>query len=249
MVVKTKQFWVTSFLLLFVTIVSFAQTNKGVVYFEHKSDWVKMLAALPFMTQEEIERDQMVHANRKARSVDYILNFDDQMVQYFKSSENLERYSWSSETYFLQYNTRANLTNDYVELLGKRLNVSDEGINRKWKIHNEIKEVAGYLCMKAETYDSVYQRKVYAWFTDAIPISGGPEGYYGLPGMILQVIMGNGAKVVTAKRVAMGEVKETPSIKERRFKDITRQNYNRKIIDFYNQQVEGKRNPYWQMRY
>ncbi len=55
-----------------------------------------------------------------------------------------------------------------------------------WKYLGEFREIAGYNCRKAATilFDSVY---VIAFYTEQIPISGGPESFNGLPGMILGI--------------------------------------------------------------
>ncbi len=57
-----------------------------------------------------------------------------------------------------------------------------------WKLTGEYREIAGYNCRKASTIimDSVY---VIAFYTDAIPVSGGPELFNGLPGMIMGVVV------------------------------------------------------------
>jgi GLPGLI family protein len=54
----------------------------------------------------------------------------------------------------------------------------------EWKLLPEIREIAGYECRKALTRinDTVY---VVAFYTDRILMKGGPEGFNGLPGMIL----------------------------------------------------------------
>lgn len=58
----------------------------------------------------------------------------------------------------------------------------------KWKITDETRDVAGYPCRRANgiMMDSIY---VVAFYTDKIPVSGGPESFSGLPGMILQVAL------------------------------------------------------------
>jgi len=58
----------------------------------------------------------------------------------------------------------------------------------QWKITNETREIAGYPCRRANALvmDSVY---VVAFYTDQIPVSGGPESFGGLPGMILGLAM------------------------------------------------------------
>ncbi|HEY1025750.1 MAG TPA: GLPGLI family protein [Sphingobacteriaceae bacterium] len=57
-----------------------------------------------------------------------------------------------------------------------------------WKITDETREIAGYPCRRANALvmDSIY---VVAFYTDKIPVSGGPESFTGLPGMILGVAL------------------------------------------------------------
>jgi len=56
----------------------------------------------------------------------------------------------------------------------------------KWKFTEETREIAGYTCRRANglMMDSIY---VVAFYTEDIPVSGGPESFNGLPGMILGV--------------------------------------------------------------
>lgn len=62
--------------------------------------------------------------------------------------------------------------------------LSDSSRKINWKITSEQREIAGYECRRANAVilDSVY---VVAFYTDDIPVSGGPESFTGLPGMIL----------------------------------------------------------------
>lgn len=57
-----------------------------------------------------------------------------------------------------------------------------------WKITTETREISGYNCRRANAIimDSIY---VVAFYTDEIPVSGGPESFTGLPGMILGVVL------------------------------------------------------------
>ena len=53
-----------------------------------------------------------------------------------------------------------------------------------WKITDETRDIAGYECRRANAIimDSVY---VVAYYANQIAVSGGPESFAGLPGMIL----------------------------------------------------------------
>ena len=66
--------------------------------------------------------------------------------------------------------------------------VKDSVRKINWKITNEIRNIAGYDCRRANAVimDSIY---VVAFYTDLIPVSGGPESFTGLPGMILGVAL------------------------------------------------------------
>lgn len=58
----------------------------------------------------------------------------------------------------------------------------------KWKITDETRTIAGYNCRRANglVLDSVY---VVAFYAEDIHVPSGPESFYGLPGMILEVAL------------------------------------------------------------
>lgn len=68
-----------------------------------------------------------------------------------------------------------------------------EPLNQNWKLTNESKIIDGYTCYKATNEYIVVNSKgtfkhpVIAWFCPQIPISIGPRGYGGLPGLILEL--------------------------------------------------------------
>jgi GLPGLI family protein len=66
--------------------------------------------------------------------------------------------------------------------------VRDTARKIRWKITDETREIAGYTCRRANAIilDSIY---VVAFYTIQIPVSGGPESFSGLPGMILGVAL------------------------------------------------------------
>jgi GLPGLI family protein len=70
----------------------------------------------------------------------------------------------------------------------KEYRIADSVPSIKWKLSNEFREIAGKNCRKATTvlFDSVF---VIAFYTDEIVVSGGPENFQGLPGMILGIVI------------------------------------------------------------
>ncbi len=100
------------------------------------------------------------------------------------------------------------------DILGKPFLIVEKTQPIAWKLLNESKKIGGYACYKAEVvfpvsekeqaeYDSFLkeqetqtslfpvkepkEKKVTAWYTTDIPVSLGPEGYWGLPGLILEL--------------------------------------------------------------
>lgn len=83
--------------------------------------------------------------------------------------------------------------------------VKDSTRKINWKITGETRDIAGYSCRRANAIvmDSIY---VVAFYTDQIPVSGGPESFSGLPGMILGLALPHDnvtwfAKTVTDKTI------------------------------------------------
>jgi len=74
------------------------------------------------------------------------------------------------------------------KVFDETLLVNDSVRRIKWKITDETREIAGYTCRRANgiMLDSIY---VVAFYTVEITVSGGPESFSGLPGMILGVAL------------------------------------------------------------
>ena len=73
-------------------------------------------------------------------------------------------------------------------VLGETYIINDSTRKIQWKITDEIKNIAGFSCRRANAVilDSVY---VVAFYTDQIVSKSGPESFIGLPGMILGVVL------------------------------------------------------------
>ena len=51
--------------------------------------------------------------------------------------------------------------------------------------------------------DTIKKQKVIGWFALDILNNGGPERFFGLPGLILEVNVNDGALVITADQIAL----------------------------------------------
>lgn len=108
---------------------------------------------------------------------------DDEMM-----SNNFFDFQSASQNNIVATNTVATTSIAQKKVFEETYLVKDSTRKIKWKITNEVRNIAGYDCRRANALimDSVY---VVAFYTDEIPVSGGPETFSGLPGMILGVAL------------------------------------------------------------
>jgi GLPGLI family protein len=248
--IKMKKALIIIFSIFLFSTGAYAQNTSGVITYKRKKEWVRLLDKLPWLSEEEKDRSKRVWGKNNNDGIPYKLYFNGDKSIYFEPERDNEYgYSWKNEEYKVIRDYSKNESNDIIETLDKKYIV--EGIPEyKWKIHNEIREIAGYLCMKAETYNPVLDQVVYAWFTDQIPVNGGPEGYYGLPGMILEIDLDNGTVIVTASEVDISTTTvELPLPKKSKGKKITREDLDKKTMEFIDKSKETERNPFWNIRY
>ncbi len=85
---------------------------------------------------------------------------------------------------------------------GKTMSMEDQLVyykKAKWELLDEKKTILGYVCKKAKLITKKEKKKeVFAWYTEAIPVSVGPKNYLGLPGLILEVAHGNDTFIATS---------------------------------------------------
>ena len=245
--------YIITVILLSIGLTSFGQNLNGTIVYHRKVDFISIMTRLPFLSSEEIDRIKLTWGSSSDRKgQEHLFYFNEAESLYTIGEEDNEGgYSWGAqEKYFLLRDFKKKTVKDWREILGKKYVVEDNLPKFKWKILNEIKEIEGYLCMKAETYDSVKDQVIHAWFADGIIFSGGPEGYSGLPGLILELNINDGDVVVTASKVTLTSDKvDIPMPKKIKGKSIDIKGFDEIVKNFINQQIEAERNPYWRIRY
>ncbi|ANI88528.1 hypothetical protein A9P82_03970 [Arachidicoccus ginsenosidimutans] len=85
---------------------------------------------------------------------------------------------------------------------GDQFLITDSTRKIRWKITDELRDIAGFHCRRANAVimDSVY---VVAFYTNQIPTSGGPESFSGLPGMIMLLALPHQHIEWTATKVTL----------------------------------------------
>ena len=95
------------------------------------------------------------------------------------------------------------------EFMGREFLIRDNLVPENWELSEETKEIGDYTARKASYSKIVDSRRfstgmaemeavkdtieVIVWYTPQIPVAHGPESYFGLPGLILEVHNGGRA--------------------------------------------------------
>ena len=94
----------------------------------------------------------------------------------------------------------------------------------QWRLTGEQSEFLGYACQKAVAERDSSQ--IVAWFTPEIPISAGPAGYNGLPGLVLVVDIDDGQRTYTAQEVDLENVKVDDIKPPKKGKEVSREEFD-----------------------
>lgn len=243
--------------ILFVFLVNLQiilQAQGGTITFNQKYNWTNIVTKMPYLSQEEKDRIKLTWGNddddNKGDNYELIFN-DEGNIYRKKEREENYGYSWGDEDDILIRDAKSKTTKDIRILLGKKYLIEDETPKYRWKILNELKDVAGYVCMKAETKDTVNNIIIHAWFTDKIPNMIGPEGFTGLPGMILALDYNIDDVNIVATKIQLetGKPVVLPLPKKIKGKKIFYEEYNARKKKHIALSVAGRRNPFWDVRY
>ncbi|WP_199121511.1 GLPGLI family protein [Pedobacter sp. ASV28] len=188
--------------LLFISSITMAQharfVHQGAIEFEKRvnayaliKDQIKLWGDDSFSSKafESYQKNNPQFKTSKSKLI-----FSNDKTVFIPEEEAISQANtWFNLIQFQQNNQILTNTTTGMSTIQKKvfeqtylLNDSTRKIN--WKITDEFRNIAGYNCRRANAIvmDSVY---VVAFYTDEIAVSGGPESFSGLPGMILGVAL------------------------------------------------------------
>lgn len=115
---------------------------------------------------------------------------------------------------------------DSRDFMQKQFLITGSPSPRKWKIGKKHKEILGYNCLEASFREDSVTTMV-AWFTPQLPVSNGPSDYQGLPGMILQVDVNDGLRMVTATAIKLDSVDTSVIVAPNKGKEVTPEEFEK----------------------
>jgi GLPGLI family protein len=98
-----------------------------------------------------------------------------------------------------------------------------------WKLTGNHKDILGYPCQEAVLQDTT--KKMVVWFTPAIPVATGPNGYGNLPGLILEVVVNDGKISITATHIELKDFDTSVMVKPKDGKKVSRDEFNKIVAD------------------
>jgi GLPGLI family protein len=220
------------------------------VHYTRTENYIGIASKLGFMSKEEIDRMEMTWGGRRrAGGTPYFLAMNEEQSFYTYAEEEEGGSRWRRTEYWAFRDLNQEERKDFMELGSDTYVVNDQWVLPKWKILDQIKEVNGYICLQAETKNPIKNQVIHAWFTDEIPYSFGPEGYGGLPGLILELEINGGDAVITASQIDWDYRGEISLPKKIKGKEVTAEQGDNIISKYIEESIKAKRNPYWIIRY
>ncbi len=115
----------------------------------------------------------------------------------------------------------------------------------EWKLSNETKYIGKYLCYKATTIysfisgltDKRVNIPITVWYTPDIPLSFGPAGYQGLPGLVLEKSASSFYFIATKVLITKNE--DTKIIRPTKGKLITNKEYKKLLNERLKEMMKG----------
>jgi GLPGLI family protein len=247
--------------ILFVLIILLPLAASAQQAFEGKArylvthNWTKKLEAIPYISKLQKERTAYMWGNDSEWKLYNNLYFDATTSKFEDSEEKADPRddgSWAGrkELFFMKRDFVNNTMTDAMEFLGKNYLIEDEIPSIEWKIQNDLKEVAGHICMKAFAEDTLKNQKIVAWFAQDIPISAGPDRFSGLPGMILEIDINDGAMIMSADKIELKKLTtELDLPKKIKSKKIKYAEYKDLETKFILEKRKEESFPFWGIRY
>ncbi|HSH64617.1 MAG TPA: GLPGLI family protein [Bacteroidia bacterium] len=188
-------------LLFFVLIVSHIQAISQITYgkitYERKTNLYKKF--------KDDNIKEWLQEEDKNKVDAFELYFNDSVSVFRPQESDLkERYSWATSKNIVYENFKTNKQLSVKTIWGEKVFLEDTVQKRSWKITASKRNIAGYECRKAIWYMND-TTPIYAWYTNEIIPSVGPESFCNLPGAILGLATEDGGVIYFAKNVEISK--------------------------------------------
>ena len=144
-------------------------------------------------------------------------------------------------------NTKNKTYTNQNEFFGKVFLIKDELKPMEWELGSETKNIGSYTCFKATITEEIEvvessmtingekkdkeakpettmkTRTTTAWYTPQISVSNGPEQYFGLPGLILEI--NDGQQTIICSKIVLNPEEKIEIIEPSKGKEVTQKEF------------------------
>lgn len=233
-----------------------AQDSVTVVHYNLNKDWLKMIEGVPWFTPQQKEKARYMWGNRTSFTTHAKLWYNDTVSYYCDVPDEEEiRFGYTPDPFLIRRNFASMTTYDVIKWLGKTQIIEDTLMMPQWKILNDVREIAGHICMSAAITDTVKGQYIVAWFALDIASPAGPERLCGLPGLILGVEINNGALEIMAESItreplaAQLDIPRKYNGKKIKGKYISEATYQSQVVKYFEEKKQMQDYPFWGIRY
>jgi GLPGLI family protein len=182
---------------------------------------------------------EMMPSERKSKK---ILYFNEEASSYQSSKEEVDgtvpgaghrgmgmRFMMSSPDNKVYMNYKNNLKIEQREFMSRTFLIKGEPAKDNWKLTANQKMVLNYPCQEAVQITE--KDTISAWFTPVIPVSAGPGNYVNLPGLVLEVNIYNGKRVITAQNIDLKAIDKKLIAKPKKGKKVTNEEFEKIVAE------------------
>lgn len=186
-------------ILLLTGNKGWSQISEGKITFERKTNLLKK-------TGSQNQGRMRISEKNKYRTDKFELYFNDSLSFFTYVEPDKTDYSDNLVT---KNKVFQNFRKDYryavIPIGNEDLYLEDSTKKRAWKITDDTRIIGNYECRKAVFFIDINTR-IYAWYTDEVIPSVGPESFFGLPGGILGLATEDGGITYFATTVEAQKV-------------------------------------------
>lgn len=242
------------------------QSFSGRAVYESKRDVSKLKIEGNGMTPE-MQQGLMAQMKKNMEKT-FVLDFD-KTTSVYKEEEKLEnplagmgqgvRVRVSGKNGILYKNVKEKRYVDENEIFGKEFLIKDTLPDWKWEMSSETKMIGDYTCYKATAVrkrmaspksndkksvlnldETLKDIRITVWYTPDIPVSQGPDDFWGLPGLILETNDGN--TTILCSKVVLNPTEKTVIKEPTKGKVITQKEYDETLRKKAEESMEMSKN-------
>ena len=126
-------------------------------------------------------------------------------------------------------NFKDNLKIEQKEFMTRVFLIKGETNTGNWKLTTNQKMILDYPCQEATQITE--KDTISAWFTPVIPVSAGPSNYVNLPGLVLEVNINNGQRMIVASKVDLKPIEKGLIKKPKKGKKVTKDQFKKIVAE------------------